>query len=242
MPEIDTLKRPRLPVDTRIYAIGDIHGCSNLLEEAFAIIDADMVGIAPARCVQVFLGDYIDRGPDSRRTLDLLISRSLRHETVFLKGNHEALLLDVLRNPEAIQNWIQFGGLNTLMSYGLRPSLKPNREEQIELAKTFASEFPKDHFHFMGQLKPAFWCGDFFFVHAGLRPGVPLDQQTEEDMLWIRDPFLQSDEGFEKFIVHGHTPVREADIRQHRINIDTGSYATGKLTVLKIQHETLSIA
>jgi serine/threonine protein phosphatase 1 len=166
----------------------------------------------------------------------------LRRETIFLKGNHEAILLEVLKHPETIQTWNRFGGSSTLASYGLTPSLKSDHARQVELAMAFADVIPRDHLQFLEQLKSAFSFGDFLFVHAGLRPGIPLELQKEEDMLWIREEFLDSDEDFGKFVVHGHTPVREPDVRNNRINIDTGCYATGKLTVLRIERDRLSVA
>src|SRR5436190_12457533 len=123
-------KKPQLPDGTRIYAFGDIHGRSDLLQEMFTTIDADLTRNPMARPLEVFLGDYVDRGPDSARTLDLLIARSRKRETVFLKGNHEAFLLEVLRDPTKIEDWRQFGGLETLMSYGLQPSINPDAAEQ----------------------------------------------------------------------------------------------------------------
>ena len=122
------------------------------------------------------------------------------------------------------------------MSYGLTPSMRADAAEQLELAKALAAALPKHHREFLSRLSPSFSCGDFFFVHAGVKPGVPLEQQREEDMLWIRDEFLLCEDDFGKVIVHGHTPVREPDIRPNRINIDTGAYATGRLTCLIIEN------
>jgi serine/threonine protein phosphatase 1 len=229
------VKPPQLPEGIRIYATGDIHGRSDLLKETFTAIDADIAQNPVSRSIEVFLGDYVDRGPDSAHTLDLLIERGRHRETVFIKGNHEAFLLEVLRDPSKLEDWRQFGGLQTLMSYGLQPTLNPDAAEQTDLIKAFAAAMPRDHLTFLESLKPSFVCGDFFFVHAGVRPGIPLKEQQESDLLWIRNEFLDSDEDFGKFIVHGHTPVQKPDIRPNRINIDTGAYATGNLTLLTIQ-------
>ncbi len=227
--------RPRLPDGQRIYALSDIHGCADLLERAFQSIDADLRRNTAERVLLVVLGDYIDRGLDSRRTLDLLIERSRQDEMVFLKGNHEEVLLSFLQDPTRLHDWRQFGGLQTLISYGLKPPLNPGASEQLDLVRKFSAVLPPDHKSFLTSLKTSFSCGDFFFVHAGVRPGVALDQQEEEDLLWIRDEFLKSEADFGKFIVHGHTPVREPDLRPHRLNIDTGAYATGRLTLLRIE-------
>jgi serine/threonine protein phosphatase 1 len=232
-------KKPHLPEGIRVYAIGDIHGRADLLKEMFTVIDADLARNPVSRPIQVFLGDYVDRGPDSAGTLDLLIERGRHHETVCLKGNHEVFLTEVLRDPSKLGEWRRFGGLPTLMAYGLQPSLNPDAAEQVELIQALAKQMPDTHLRFLQGLLPSFLCGDFFFVHAGVRPGVPLKEQTEADMLWIRDEFLDSEENFGKFIVHGHTPVREPDIRPNRINIDTGAYATGNLTLLTIQGDSM---
>jgi serine/threonine protein phosphatase 1 len=233
------ITKPSLPEGIRIYAISDIHGCADLLQKMFTVIDRDLKTIGSMRAIHVFLGDYIDRGPDSRQTIDLLIDRANKHESVFLKGNHEAFLFDVLKNPTQLQDWKQYGGLQTLTSYGLRPSLNPDPAEQAELIKQLAQNIPPHQRRFFNHLRLRFVCGDFFFVHAGVKPGVALARQQEADLLWIREEFLASEEHFAKYIVHGHTPVREPDIRFNRINIDTGAYATGNLTLLTIQGDSL---
>jgi serine/threonine protein phosphatase 1 len=233
------VKLPRLPDGIRIYAIGDIHGRSDLLKEAFTVIDADAARHPASRPIEVYLGDYIDRGPKSAQTLDLLIERGLRRKAVFLKGNHEAFLLEVLRNPTKVEDWRQFGGLQTLMSYGIQPTLSPDAAEQTDLIRELIEVMPNSHLAFLQRLQLSFVCGDFFFVHAGVRPGIPLNEQQETDLLWIRNEFLDSEANFGKFIVHGHTPVAQPDIRPNRINIDTGAYATGNLTLLTIQGSSM---
>lgn len=234
-----TAKRPRLPDGVRIYAFGDIHGRADLLKKMFTVIDADVSRSPVERPIEVYLGDFIDRGPYSRETLDLLIERSQTHEIVCLKGNHEAYYLEVLRDPSKFDEWRQFGGLQTLMSYGVQPSLNPSAAEQVDLIEALKAAIPHDHMQFLQSLKPSFLCGDFFFVHAGVRPGIPIDEQQERDLLWIRNEFLDSEEDFGKFVVHGHTPVRAPDIRANRANIDTGAYATGNLTLLTIQGNSM---
>src|SRR3954462_5620489 len=155
-------RKPRLPEGIRVYAMSDIHGCADLLQQMFSVIDRDLATIGSRRALHVFLGDYIDRGPDSNRTIELLIERSRRHESIFLKGNHEAFLLDVLNTPSQLQNWKQYGGLQTLTSYGLRPSLNPDPAEQAHLVRQLASAIPPHHLHFFNNLRPRFVCGDFF--------------------------------------------------------------------------------
>jgi serine/threonine protein phosphatase 1 len=144
-----------------------------------------------------------------------------------------------LRSPSQLQDWKQYGGLQTLTSYGLKPSLNPDQTEQAELIEELAHRIPRRQRQFFNNLRLRFVCGDFFFVHAGVRPGIPLAQQKEEDLLWIRDEFLDSEEHFSKYIVHGHTPVLQPDIRPNRINIDTGAYATGNLTLLAIEGDSI---
>jgi serine/threonine protein phosphatase 1 len=231
--------KPRLPDGVRIYAISDIHGCAHQLGQMLGVIDADIAHSKPYRAIEVFLGDYIDRGPDSRSTLDLLIKRARRGNTVFLKGNHEAFLADVFRDPSRIADWAQVGGLQTLMSYGLSPSPNPDEEEQRVLVRELAEAMPPQHLEFLKRLRLTFTCGDFLFVHAGIRPGIPLSEQREADLLWIREEFLHSQRNFGKYIVHGHTPVRSAEVLANRANIDTGAYATGNLTLLSIQGSRL---
>jgi serine/threonine protein phosphatase 1 len=231
--------KPRLPDGICIYAVSDIHGCAEQLAKVFATIDHHLSRVRPKRPIQVFLGDYIDRGPASSQVIDMLIDRGQRHETIFLKGNHEAMLLDLLRDPEIFPTFKQYGGLQTLLSYGLAPSVNPGHDEQQALIGELAQKIPHPHRRFFDDLRPKFFCGDFLFVHAGVKPGTPLLKQKEEDLLWIRDEFLSSNKNFGKFIVHGHTPVSKPDIRPNRINIDTGAYATGILTLLTIHGDQM---
>lgn len=230
-------RRPRLPKGVRIYAVGDLHGCADLLAGAFDLIDADLARSKPERAIQVFLGDYIDRGPDTKRTIDLLIDRGQRHETVFVKGNHEALLMSLLDDPRMLPNWIQLGGMTTLMSYGIATSTNDVLQRGRGVSIALAAAIPKAHTDFLTNLVPCFSFGDYFFAHAGVRPGITLEKQSEQDLMWIREPFLSSDRDFGKMVVHGHTPSLEPEIRSNRINIDTGAYATGLLTVVAIQDE-----
>jgi serine/threonine protein phosphatase 1 len=225
----------QIPQGMRLYAVGDVHGRADLLAGLFSKIDADLE-VHPAPWVtHVFLGDYIDRGPDSRGVLDLLIARSQRHETIFLKGNHEVLIEEFLENPESFATWRHVGGIETLLSYGIRPSSNPDAAERTMLAKQLGDVLPSEHRQFLASLKRSFGCGDFFFAHAGVRPGVPLSQQRDDDLFWIRGEFLDSSEKFGKIIVHGHSPVMDVEFHSNRINIDTGAYATGRLSCLRIE-------
>lgn len=231
--------RPLVPDGLRIYAVGDVHGRADLLERLFSRIDEDLKDHPIAETIHIFLGDYIDRGRDSSAVLDLLIGRAEAHRMVCLKGNHEIYLSEFLENPGILGAWAQYGALPTLASYGLTPKINAGPEEQADLAAGLLSVLPKSHAQFLAGLKLSFTCGDFFFVHAGVRPGTPLSRQREDDLLWIREDFLLHEEPFEKIIVHGHTPVKEPDVRKNRINIDTGAYATGRLTCLKLEQDQI---
>ena len=233
-------KARTIPVGLRIYAVGDIHGNVDALRDVFARIDADRSTSNNKRPIQVFLGDYVDRGPASREVLDLLISRKRTDEVLLLKGNHEAMFLEFFDNPSLLQNWRQFGALPTLASYGLRPSLNPTRDEQHELARELAERMPPSHRQLMTAMPISFACGDFFFAHAGVRPDVPLKHQKEQDLLWIREDFLLYERDLEKIVVHGHTPVAEPEVRSNRINLDVGAYATGRLACLVIDGGTIA--
>jgi serine/threonine protein phosphatase 1 len=228
---------PLLPEELRIYAVGDVHGRADLLKQLFSRIDEDLKKHPIAETMHIFLGDYIDRGEDSAAVLDLLIERARTHRMSCLKGNHEHFLSEFLENPGVLRHWAQYGALPTLASYGLTPTINADPKEQAELSTSLCNAIPKSHSQFLAGLKLCFTCGDFFFVHAGVRPGTPLSRQREEDLLWIRDEFLLHEDPFEKIIVHGHTPVMEPDVRNNRINIDTGAYATGRLTCLRLERD-----
>jgi len=228
--------RPRVPSGVRVYAVGDIHGRADVLAELFTLIDQDLQARPRMRTIEVFLGDYIDRGPHSRQVLDLLIARRRHHIAVFLKGNHDAYAYQVLSDSSVLPDWIHVGGLNTLHSYGVEPSgYDHDQQAQQAIAAAFRQALPESHYHFLKDLALSFSCGDYFFVHAGVRPGIPLVRQSEQDLLWIREEFLLHEEDFGKVVVHGHSPTNLPDIRPNRINIDTGAYATGRLTCLVLE-------
>ena len=234
-------QRPSLPAGLRIYAVGDIHGRLDLLNELLAQINSD-IGLRPtARPVYVFLGDYIDRGPSSRETIDRLIEHGATHESVFLKGNHELIAIKCLSDRSLFDQWLRLGGLETLVSYGVPAEILANGKQIAELQSAFHHALPQTHFRFFRDLKNSFECGDFLFAHAGVKPNVELSQQKESDLLWIRGEFLSSDDDFGKIVVHGHTPTREIEVRPNRINIDTGAFATGRLTSLVLEGESLSV-
>ena len=226
---------PRVPEGIRVYAVGDVHGRADLLAPLLSEIEADTARRPISRPMTVFLGDYVDRGPASRETIELLVRWRGLQEAVFLKGNHEDFLLRFLKEPSILEDWRYCGGLETLIAYGLKPPINPTEFERAELARDLAVALPGTHRAFLQTLEPYFVCGDFLFVHAGVRPLVPIEHQTEDDLLWIREEFLLWEKDFEKVVVHGHTPVHEPDIRANRINIDTGAFATGRLTCMMFE-------
>lgn len=233
-------KKPRVPEGVRVYAVGDIHGRVDLLDAVLNRIDADLEQNPIPVGIEVYLGDYVDRGPASREVIDRLITRNRTFRAVFLKGNHELYMTEFVSNPSIFDDWRQFGGLDTLLSYGVSPSIDRNQDNYASLALAFDHAIPASHRRFLASLRLSFTCGDFFFVHAGVRPGVPLAKQRADDLLWIRQDFLICEEEYSKIIVHGHTPVPQPEVRQNRINIDTGAYATGRLTCLKLEDEHIS--
>jgi serine/threonine protein phosphatase 1 len=228
-----------VPEGVRLYAIGDVHGRSDLLYQLFARIDADLACRPSPRPTEIYLGDYVDRGPGSREVIDLLIARRCSRPLICLKGNHETFVSEFIRTPAMLAEWQHYGGLETLLSYGLKPSMNADERQQIELSSAFERALPELHRRFLSGLPSSFTCGDYFLVHAGVRPGIPLRQQREADLLWIREDFLFHEEPFSKVIVHGHTPVMQPEVRPNRINIDTGAYATGQLTCLVLEGDEM---
>jgi serine/threonine protein phosphatase 1 len=226
---------------TRIYAIGDIHGRLDLLDKILSVCAADTATRPVERPIYVFLGDYIDRGNWSRETIDRLIEHGAAFESIFLKGNHELIAINCLRDPTLIDQWFRLGGRETLASYGVASDIFSDRKKTVETQLAFHNALPQSHIRFFRELKKSFTCGDFFFVHAGVRPDIELTKQTEKDLLWIRAEFLNSSQDFGKIIVHGHTPIKNIDVRSNRINIDTGAFATGVLTCLVIEGDRLSV-
>jgi serine/threonine protein phosphatase 1 len=225
----------RAPEGQRIYAIGDVHGRADLLAKLMTLIVADLLRPPASGALMVLLGDYVDRGPDSRSVLQLLTQGGLPAPMVALRGNHEAMLLDFLAEPDSAANWRRFGGLETLHSYGLDIGHVQAGRGYQEAAERFAKAFPAAHLDFLKSTLPCFSAGDYYFCHAGIRPDLPLAAQKAEDLLWMREPFLSSRADFGKLVVHGHTPVAAPDIRRNRINVDTGAYLSGRLTCLVLE-------
>lgn len=226
-----------LPPGLRVYAIGDIHGRDDLLAALHERIEADAKAGPVERDILIYLGDYVDRGLQSKQVLDRLTGNRLAgFEHIFLKGNHEQALLQFLRDPAFGKTWKYYGALETLHSYGINELTLTDDPTAFERAREhFADVLPEAHRHFLETLQASAEFGGYFFAHAGVRPGISLSRQIEEDLLWIRDDFLRSSASFGKVVVHGHTPGEEVVVRRNRIGIDTGAYMTGVLTALVLE-------
>ena len=224
-----------------IYAIGDVHGRLDVLEPLLRDIGRDVLVSKPdERPLLVFLGDYVDRGPDSRRVVDrvLQITADGAFEVAALKGNHEEALLQFLEEPAFAATWMEHGGGPTLASYGVQPSAaRTDVESWTRVRDAFDKALPAAHRAFYKSLELMRVVGDYAFVHAGVRPGVALSDQAEHDLLWIRYEFLQDRGPFGKVIVHGHTPTEAPQLLKHRLGLDTGAYATGVLTAVRLHGE-----
>jgi len=239
----------QVPDTTCVYAIGDIHGRFDLLEALLAKIEAD-ADLLPegTKPTIVFLGDYIDRGLQSRQIVDLFLSDRLAgFETVFLMGNHEEALLKFFQDPGFGEKWAMYGGAETLFSYGLQPpqgvmgasASGHDRDAWVTLWNRFRATLPENHLSFYQSLQLSHTIGDYVFVHAGMKPGVALEDQRGEDMLWIRDEFLDDRQNFEKLVVHGHTPADAAHRDDRRVGLDTGAYMTGRLTAARFMGNSI---
>jgi len=224
----------RLPDGLRVYAIGDIHGRLDLLTQLHETIRADAAASGAQRRCVVYLGDYIDRGLESRQVVDFLLDEPLEgFEPVYLMGNHEQVLLQFLEDPGVGPNWFFFGGDATLYSYrvpGASPAIDAARLAKVQTG--FQNALPPRHLAFYRALAYQHRAGDYLFVHAGIKPGVPAERQSETDLLWIREEFLDSTADHGAVVIHGHTIAPEPVVRPNRIGIDTGAYASGKLTAL----------
>lgn len=221
---------------TRLYAIGDIHGRLDLLERAIAAISRD-VEERGSGALTVTVGDYIDRGPASRGVIERLAANPFPTPYVALKGNHEALLDTFLVDPTAGEHWRRLGGLETLHSYGVPVGELMVGKNFAQAAERLQAALPARHMQFLQSLKTSHVHGKYFLCHAGVRPGVSLERQNDDDLLWIRDEFLTSGMDFGKIVVHGHTPMAVPQVLPNRINIDTGAFATGQLTCVALDED-----
>lgn len=229
---LKTGERPSVPAGLRVYAVGDIHGQLELLLRLQQQMEEDQAAHPNRAHVEIYLGDFVDRGPAAPRVLDLLMERRAARGAICLSGNHEELMLESYTSFESFDHWLRVGGRATAVSY--MPGLVPQAEdlEPRYLWHRWRGAMPERQLEFLRSLGVHHVLGDYLFVHAGVRPGVPLAQQRRKDCLWIRRDFLDYREPLDYVVVHGHTPVAEPEVRANRIGIDTGAFATGHLTCL----------
>jgi serine/threonine protein phosphatase 1 len=229
-------RAPAGPPGSRAYAIGDVHGRLDLMEELLDRIEADSRARGPAKTWLVFLGDLVDRGPDSRGVIERLVSRPPRFaRPVFLKGNHEEFFQGVLDGDASIvQHWLAYGGATCSESYGVSRGWTLNASPEA-IAERLIARVPASHLEFLRSMADSFRFGDYLFVHAGIRPGVELDQQVSRDLRWIREGFLDDLTDHGVVVVHGHTIVERPEEHPNRIAIDTGAYRDGALTALGLE-------
>jgi serine/threonine protein phosphatase 1 len=229
-----------------VYAIGDIHGRYDLMKALLAQVVADFpVRAGGRRPILIFLGDYVDRGPDSAKVVEALLWLRRRRDldVRLLKGNHEQAMLDFLEAPQAAAPWLRFGGVETLLAYGVPPPEPDEGEAGLARARDDLLErMPASHLRLLQGLELMLEVGDYVFVHAGVRPRTPLSAQSEDDLLWIRREFLEARGPFEKVVVHGHTWIGDRpQVFDHRIGVDTGAFMTGALTAVRLQDGEIGI-
>jgi serine/threonine protein phosphatase 1 len=235
----------RFPADRVGFAVGDIHGRADLLADMLAMLEAradaeTRPGGAP---IVVFLGDYVDRGPDSKTVIDLLLEgRPFGYERRYLMGNHEQSMLGFLNEPMEFRAWLLQGGAETLLSYGVQPPPPVGAQEHdwIGVAQHLRTRMPPGHYEFLERLERYVALGDYAFVHAGIDATRSLEDQTDEDLFWARAAFIASKRPFSHRIVHGHTPVDKPYADSRRIAVDTGAYASGELTAARFEADQVT--
>lgn len=227
-----------VPLNCVVWAVGDIHGRADLADRLIQVIRVDLARSGVERRVVVFLGDYVDRGPGSKAVLDQVVNlmEDLTLEVRCLQGNHDERMLAFLDDPALGPAWCDYGGRETLASYGVNPpAMRTDREGWAETSASFADALPATHRALLAGLQVSASIGDYFFCHAGARPGVPLADQSVDDLLWIREPFLSHPAQFEQIVVHGHTPTEAVVSDDRRIGLDTGAYATNVLSAVRLE-------
>jgi len=226
---------PVIDAKTVLYAIGDIHGRADLLSQAHGRIEQDWRARPAERRLEIYLGDYVDRGPDSAAVIALLRRRVMTSRILPLSGNHEAILLRFLDGRISDREWLDWGGAATALSYGVNPA------REAILSAALSRAIPLQDVQFLRSMRPSFRYGPYFFAHAGVMPNRPLQEQLPDDLLWIRKPFLDHAGSFGAVVVHGHTPNAEPEFKPNRINLDTGAYATHRLSCLRIDARGVSL-
>ncbi|HYD99436.1 MAG TPA: metallophosphoesterase family protein [Alphaproteobacteria bacterium] len=225
----------RLPDGMRLYAVGDIHGRADLLSLLLDRIAEDAAAAGARERVLVFVGDYVDRGPDSRGVVERLVRGALPGFALHcLRGNHEQMMLDFLADAEAGLLWLRNGGGATLASYGLFP---PDEDAAglMSCRAGLAAALPISHRRFLQGLPLSAAFGDYLFVHAGIRPGRRLADQDPFELMWIRQPFLSSAAEHGAVVVHGHTPCDRPEDLPNRINVDTGAFLSDTLSCVVLE-------
>lgn len=227
-------KPASLPSGQRVYAIGDVHGRLDLLAELGEAIERDDAARPAAHTTVIMLGDLVDRGPDSAGVIDFARKWAMLREVRFLSGNHEEMFLNAFVEQGKFRGFLRFGGIQTLASYGL------DAEEMIdmdfaEIAHRMKRAVSSEDRQFMRSFETSIIIGDYLFVHAGVNPAAPLDQQNPHDCRWIREPFLGHKGDLGCMVVHGHTVTELVELRDHRIGIDTGAFESGVLTALRLE-------
>lgn len=243
-PPAPAIRRAAAPAGAVVWAVGDVHGRLDLLEPLVAAIEADLAASSAARKLVVFLGDYIDRGPDSRGVVDRLIRLKAQAgiEARFLRGNHEDRMEAFLTQPDLGPGWCDYGGREALMSWGVTPPmLKTDADGWARACEQLNAAVTDEQRAFLRDQEAGLVLGDYFFAHAGARPGVPLARQDPQDLMWLRGAFLDHPAPFEQVVVHGHTPCEIVHADHRRIGIDTGGYATGVLTGLRLEGEAREV-
>jgi serine/threonine protein phosphatase 1 len=227
---------PSGPPNSRAYAIGDVHGRLDLLQNLIGQIERDNTRRGPAKTYLVLLGDLVDRGPDSCGVIEhLLRHRPSFARPIYIKGNHEEFFLSVLGgDDDVIRHWLVYGGYECAESYGVGRGWTLNATPH-EIGDRLRTSVPAEHRRFLDEMADSFRFGDYFFVHAGIRPGIPLAEQSSKDLRWIREGFLDDRTDHGLVVVHGHTIVAEPEQHPNRIALDTGAYKSGVLTAIGLE-------
>ncbi len=223
-----------VPEGERYYVLGDIHGRLDLLEALKAAVEEDDDAGSPCMATVVFLGDLVDRGPDSKGVVKLARDWGTQRKVRYLAGNHEEMFLQSFEDKEVLRHFLKHGGRETVLSYGIDRKAY-NKMKMGELQHAMEEAVPKKHRDFLESFEDLIVAGDYVFVHAGINPKHPIDQQKKSDLRWIRDRFLRHEEPFSHVVVHGHTIFEDVEHRDHRIGIDTGAFRTGRLTALVLE-------
>ncbi len=230
------LPRAAVPVGERYYIVGDIHGRRDLFAKLIEAIEQDDESVGEAQTTVVLLGDLIDRGPDSAGVISLAMDWRANRQVELLAGNHEEMFLESFEDEGVLRHFLRHGGRQTALSYGI-PLTTYDAATLSELQVLMAKAVPEAHRAFLSAARDHLVAGDYLFVHAGIAPNVPLEQQQPHHLRWIREPFLDHDAPHEYFVVHGHTITEGVDIQSNRLGIDTGAYRTGRLTALVLEGE-----